>query len=68
MGSRGRPCGGEAAPWTLKAFSIREIDNQASIRPKHEEINTHPKCSWVFISCNASGPGAGLMAPGGVQA
>ena len=73
--SRGGGGGGGAkvptgwAPWKLKSFSIYEIDNQASICLKHEEINTHPKCSSVFISYIVSGPGGGggLMAPDGVQ-
>ena len=34
---------GGFAPWTLKAFSICELDNRASIRLKHEEINSLPK-------------------------
>ena len=34
--------GGEA-PWTLKAFSIYEIDNHASMHLTHEDLNTHHK-------------------------
>ena len=30
---------------TLKAYNIDEIDNQASIRLKHEEINTASQMS-----------------------